>query len=114
MNGSAIFSVTKEMAEAIAACQNALSDDGKIGWGEGIDIAIEGGGLIIAVAKNLPELKASMKDGISSEELEAAKEAFREGYVLNQPVTEELIEAAFLDVITAIISIVNVFTRSDE
>jgi predicted methyltransferase len=112
MRSSALFKVTKEAAETIAAVQNALSDDGRIDWQEGIGIAMEGGGLIVAIAKNINELKAEIKDGVNISELEDVQAAFTEFYVLKSPISEELYEAAFVDLTTAISSIIALFKRT--
>ena len=112
MNNSALYKVTKETAETIAAIQNALANDGKIDWKEGIGIAMEGGGVIVAVAKNIDELKNEVQDGIDISELTEVQQGFRDGYVPNNPVSEEIYEAAFVDLTTAISSIVSIFKRA--
>jgi hypothetical protein len=70
---------------------NSYTDDGKIDWGESINIAFKAVG-IVSIVKDLPEIKEELKAGVTSEEITALVEVFKDKFDLPNDELETKIE----------------------
>lgn len=69
---------------------DALADDGKISFGEGVSIAMKGVALV-GVFKDLPEIKNELKNA-TSEDVALLVETFKEKFDLPNDEAEQKIE----------------------
>ena len=88
---SVLYVAGKEIGETIAAVQNA-TDDGKIRFGEWLEIGKEGGEFLITAIKNFVALKDSVMNGLSSDERAYLVSGLKDGYDITNDATEETIE----------------------
>lgn len=110
---SIMYSIGKEMGEAAASVQNALSDK-KVSLAEGIDIAKEIGTLGYVAVKNHEALGEGFKDGLDSEESADLKAGFAAGYDIESDDLEATVETGFNAALSIVNGVAALFIKDDE